>query len=276
MIVQGLAQDAPASAARFVSKNTEHTALSAQLAEAFGNDDFAPLEPREEMLYLIAHHDHGWATLDAAPGIDDQTGLPYNLVQTPLTDLVKTSRGSPDFNEAHSSWCGLLSSMHTYGLYHGRYGMSDKVVLDFIPDEAKPTVNAMLENEIARQSRLSDALADNKWAQPPYLMHNYKLLQFFDTAALYFNLSPPGERGESEFTHIPTSLDTDVTVKVREVESGVYAYSPFPFRAEGIEVHCEGRYLSPDQGRAATKGQDGKTLMANSKIQQQTFTLIAG
>ena len=275
MIVQNPARGSASIAARFVSKNTEHTALCAQLAEAFGNDSFAPLEPRDEMLFLIAHHDQGWAALDAAPEIDEQTGLPYNLVQTPLSDLVNTSRGSPDFNEAHSSWCGLLSSMHTYGLYHGRYGMSDQVVLDVIPNEARPMVGAMLDNEMNRQARLSDALADNKWAQPPFLMHNYKLLQFFDTAALYFNLSAPGERGESEFTHVPSQLGNDVTVRVREVESGVYAYSPFPFREDGITVYCEGRYLTPDSGQARQE-LDGNTVMADSKVEQQTFTLIAG
>ena len=38
------------------------TSFAGQLARLFGNDRFEPVEPREEMLYLIDHHDHGRGT----------------------------------------------------------------------------------------------------------------------------------------------------------------------------------------------------------------------
>ena len=55
---------------------------------------------------------------------DDATGLPYNLVETPAEHITVTSRRSPEFNERHHAYCGLLSSMHSWGLYNGRYGLS--------------------------------------------------------------------------------------------------------------------------------------------------------
>ena len=49
-----------------------------------------------------------------------------------------TSRLSPDFNERHHPYCGLLSSMHSWGLYNGRYGLSKLVLLDNIPPDDRP------------------------------------------------------------------------------------------------------------------------------------------
>ena len=98
---------------------TEHTRFAGQLAEHFGNDVFASVHPREPMLYAVSHHDQGWAPVDAAIGRDASTGLPWNLVKTPVEKLLQTGPGSPEHNESHHAFCGLLVSMHTYGLYCG-------------------------------------------------------------------------------------------------------------------------------------------------------------
>jgi len=126
-------QTAPDGAPRFAILMDEHTALAAQFARAFGNERFEPVQPRDLMLYVIEHHDKGWASYDAAPKTDPKTGLPYNLVDTPAEDITRTSAASPDFNEKKHPYCGLLSSMHSWGLYNGRYGLSDKVLINTIP-----------------------------------------------------------------------------------------------------------------------------------------------
>ncbi|MCE2512003.1 MAG: DUF3891 family protein, partial [Acidimicrobiia bacterium] len=126
MIVQppaGGAADAP----HFVIAMHQHTAFAGSLAAGFGNDAFAGLEPAEPMQYIVDHHDAGWADLDARAPQNPATGLPYNLTATPLAQIVATSAASPKFNEAHHPFSGIISSMHTYGLYCGRYGLSDKI-----------------------------------------------------------------------------------------------------------------------------------------------------
>jgi hypothetical protein len=50
------------------------------------------------------------------------------MARTPTPEVVKTNFGSPDFNEAHHPYCVLLSSMHSVGLYNGRYGFSQFVI----------------------------------------------------------------------------------------------------------------------------------------------------
>ena len=117
-------QSAPAGQPALAIMMHEHTALSGQFARAFGNDRFAPPEPYEPMVYAISHHDAGWAAFDRDPVTDPATGLPYNLVETPAEHIVRTSALSPEFNQRHHPYSGLMSSMHSWGLYNGRYGTS--------------------------------------------------------------------------------------------------------------------------------------------------------
>ena len=67
-----IVQTALDGAARFVIKMSEHTALSNQLADAFGNETFEPVED-EAARFIIANHDAGWADLDAEFRIDPDT-----------------------------------------------------------------------------------------------------------------------------------------------------------------------------------------------------------
>src|SRR5271166_3095508 len=147
-------QTAPAGTPRLAIMMYEHTALCGQFARAFGNDAFEPLAPLELMVYIIAHHDAGWAAFDRDPVTDAKTGLPYNLIETPAEYITVTSRLSPDFNERQHPFCGLMSSMHSWGLYNGRYGLSNMVLIDKIPPHDRPLAQRMLDGELDRQKRL--------------------------------------------------------------------------------------------------------------------------
>jgi hypothetical protein len=265
-----IVQTAPNSQPRFVIEQADHARMAGRLAEAFGNADFAPLEPREPLVFAIAHHDEGWTALDAQAKRDPNTGLPYHLTQTPLPDLLTTNAGSPDFNERHHPLSGLISSMHTWGLYHGRYGLSDFVFIDRIPPELRSKVDALLDAELARQRRLkaqlSGALADEA-----HIFHFYKLLQFFDTLSLYFHTTHESQRSEAEFKNVPRAVGEDVTVSIRPAGDGRYALSPFPFAGESLTAWVEGRHLTP-QPEAVDLAQ----LMQNTAKTRQEYVLISG
>jgi hypothetical protein len=259
----------------FVIPQIAHARMAGQLACAFGNDAFAPPEPRALMEYLAAHHDEGWDEVDRAQTRDPRTGLPYHLTQTPLPDLIKTGCRSPDFNEAHHPFCGLLSSMHTYGLYHGRYGLSDKIFIDHVPLEHKAAVARMLQGELDRQARLKARLAADPataaWVEEQALFTNYKLLQFFDTLALYFHMTHEAARGESHFLHVPRSQTEDVRLTLRPAGDGLYRLSPYPFQTQSLTVSVEGRWLSP-----LPEGADVQAALREAPPAAQTSTLIPG
>ncbi|NKB39190.1 MAG: DUF3891 family protein [Gammaproteobacteria bacterium] len=241
MIIQNSENNLPSSEGRLYIKNVEHAALSGKLAENFGNENFQRPEPYEEIVFLAYHHDHGWLELDENPPLDELTGLPFNLVETPFEYILKTSRASPDFNERHSPFCGLISSMHSYGLYRGRYGLSDAISLDWVPEQSRAALETLLDAELARQKRLKSECADYSETG---LFTAYKFLQFVDACALYFNMNPAGKRGMALFRNVPVSEDKDADIELNETEPGIYRFEPYPFASDTIELYFEGRHLS--------------------------------
>ena len=265
-----IVQTAPEGAPRFVIRMSEHTALSDRLADAFGNDNFeAVTDPAAR--FIIANHDAGWADLDNEFRIDPDTGLPYNLTETPFDLIMGTSSRSPDINEAHDPFAGLLSSMHSWGLYNGRYGLSDIVLLDKVAEQNVAAAEDMLSHEEERQERLKeklrarpetrDKVADDR------LMQAYKQLQFFDTMALYFNRVHEGAREEAVFPHVPNSATTDTDITVTPVAEGRYRVAPWPFAGERLTLEFEGRYMEPSTGTSGP---------ADLPVTTQTVELVAG
>ena len=275
MIIQTQAEERK-DGARFAITLDEHLQLASQFAENFGNDTFARPEPRDYFLYACRWHDKGWKDLDDNPPLDPETGLPYNLVETPIPIITLTGCRSPEYNEAHHAYCGLLDSMHIWGLYNGRYGLSDKVLIDIVPEQYRLAADTMLSTERQRQERLTAVLQDDPdtapWVEEERLFANYKALQFFDTFALYFNCVHPAGRGESTFANVPRGVDDDVSVEVRALGDGVYSLDPYPFRDDGLEVSFTGRHLAPF---GADDKPDMAAVMRETPRERQSARLIA-
>ena len=279
MIIQSAAEERPGErpgGTRFVITLDEHLELVAQLAAQFGNDAFATPAPRDHFLYACRWHDKGWKDLDDNPPLDPATGLPYNLVETPIPIIALTGCRSPEYNEAHHAYCGLLDSMHIWGLYNGRYGLSDKVLIDHVPEKDRLTAETMLNTERQRQKRLTAVLAADPatapWVEEERLFASYKALQFFDTFALYFNCLHPEGRGESTFTNVPRGPGDDIAISVRPLGDGVYGLAPYPFREDGLEVSFTGRYLAPFAPGAAP---DMAAVMRETPRARQSARLVA-
>ena len=269
-------QTAPAGEPRLAVMMHEHTALSGQFARAFGNDRFEPVWPNDLMFYVVSHHDAGWAEFDRDPVTDETSALPYNLVETPAKYLTVTSRRSPDFNERHHPYCGLMSSMHSWGLYNGRYGLSKLVLIDKIPPGDRPLAERMLAGEIDRQSKLKTQIMEDaqtaRWIEKDHLFQNYKQLQFFDTLALYFNRTHPSERPKQEFEHVPLNAREDANVTIRPRSTDVYEVSPFPFAANAAEFAFAGRLIEPGQHQ---KDGGWPSVLRQAPTQWERFRFVA-
>ena len=135
----------------------------------------------------------------------------------------------------------------------------------------------MLDSELARQERLKAKLGANPetagWVEEQCLFRNYKLLQFFDTLALYFNMRHAGEHAEEVFVHVPKSDTVDVDVTLRPTGNGRYTLAPFPFAGDRLETRSEGRYFA-----ALAKGKGPDDLAAalyGQPVEEQVFVLEA-
>jgi 8-oxo-dGTP pyrophosphatase MutT (NUDIX family) len=270
MIVQSAAAGQP----HFVISMAQHTDFAGAMARAFGNEAFEPIAPRDLVLYVIDHHDAGWAPIDAEIGVDPATHLPYNLVGTPRPQVLRTSYGSPDWNERRHPYCGLLSSMHIWGLYNARYGLADAAVRNVPPPEFKPQMDAMLAHQVQRQERLKAELKAKPETVPladeQQIFQNYKQLQFFDLLALYFNLRHAEARGESSFRSVPRNRSEDATVKITPRGNGMYAFDPFPWASDGIEIAFSGRYLEPREEDAAAM----RRRLAERPVEKQVMRFL--
>ena len=248
-------QTAPAGTPRLAIMMYEHTALCRNFAHAFGNARFQPLSPPELMIHVVSNHDAGWFDFDRDPQIDPASGLPYNLAETPPAFITETSRRSPEFNQRQHAYCGLISSMHSWGLYNGRYGLSKVVLLDKVAAKDRPLADTMLNGELERQQRLKAELAQDAearaWIGERKLFQNYKALQFIDTLALYFNRIHPTERVEQSFENVPASPDEDVTITIRPAGDKTYSLAPFPFATQDGEFAFCGRRITPADGHKA-------------------------
>jgi hypothetical protein len=268
-------QTAPAGQPRLAIMMYEHTALSHQFARGFGNDRFEAAQPNDLMFSVTLNHDAGWAEFDRDPVTDPATALPYNLVDTPAEYITVTSRLSPDFNQRQHPFCGLMSSMHSWGLYNGRYGLSSMVLIDRIPPRDRPLAQKMLDGELERQQRLKVELGkDAKTSgliEEKRLFQNYKQLQFFDTLALYFNRIHPSERGEATFEHVPMNASQDATIKVHPRGRDLYELSPYPFAADSAQYAFAGRPIAP--GRHATNG-GWSSVLAKAPTVWECFRLV--
>jgi hypothetical protein len=269
-----IVQTAPRDRPHFVIEQLEHTALAGRFAAAWGNDGFAPLAPHALMLWVVAHHDEGWDLVDAEIGRDADSGLPWNLVRTPIPAILRAGARSPELAERSHPFSGLLVSMHVYGLYCGRYGLSDKVFVDTVPAEHKPAVEELLTRELARQDRLRQRLADDpelaQYVFEEALFHNYKLLQFFDTLALYFNCTHDAARDRVRFTNVPRRRGDEVTITIERIDEKLYRLAPYPFARPRLTFGCAGRFVAPQPART-----DVVRLLGTLPVEHETFTLVA-
>lgn len=270
-------QTAPSNSPRLAIMMYEHNALCLQFAHAFGNAKFERLDPPDLMIHVISHHDAGWIDFDRDPKIDPATGIPYNLVDTPPEQITSTSRLSPDFNERQHPYCGLISSMHSWGLYNGRYGLSKLVLLDKIAEKDRPVADKMLNSELERQKRLKTEMAADaearSWLDERKIFQNYKALQFLDTLALYFNRIHPSERVAQTFENVPVSKEQDTTVTIAPAGDKTYSLSPFPMASSGSEFAFCGRRIVPADGNR----QGGwPAALRELPAEWEYFRLVAG
>jgi len=246
-----IVQPTPRAEAATIIRNVDHAIAAGVLARAFGNDRFRPSYPAALMAFVASNHEEGWRKLDDAPLRNPKTGLPYHLGQTPPEQLILKSVASPNFNERHHPWCGLLSSMHSWGLYNGRYGISDAISIDQRPAAYARRIEQMLGDECARQERLKASLRQDQsmaaWVEPEALFASYKLLEFFDTLSLWWQMTHHELRERALFTHVPASVGEDLTLEITPTGPNSARLSPYPFSYSPLRLECRVRVLFPVQ-----------------------------
>jgi len=125
-------QSAPPNEKRFISTMIQHLDLCNQYVRAFGNGEFEPPDPYEEMVYIVGHHE---------PPVARFQRVPARLLR-------------PTVQHAQ------------LGLYNERYGLTQFQVLGGgrsvpPPPGEEETVKGLLDGEVTRQERLKAEFGAN-------------------------------------------------------------------------------------------------------------------
>src|SRR5512146_658467 len=62
---------------------TAHAWVSGQLAQAWGNERFGQVEPREAVCLAAEQHDIGWTLWEPEPVLNAATGYPHAFLELP-------------------------------------------------------------------------------------------------------------------------------------------------------------------------------------------------
>ncbi len=90
----------------------EHARLAGELAKHWGAGPFARLEPRDELVWAIAHHDDGWRDWDENPQVDPRSGRPRSFTEMEIDDSVSIWTGSIETAAAAGPLEGYVVAGH--------------------------------------------------------------------------------------------------------------------------------------------------------------------
>ncbi len=230
-----------------------HAWLSGQLARAWGNDDFPPAEPREEVVLGAEQHDVGWALFDLDPGYSVESGLPRSFLELSVEEHLEIWRTAPDRLLSVSACAALVVSLHGASLSELRLrGEQDR----------REQLQRHVEHERTRQRELRALLGMSK-RQTERIQRQMWTWDGL-SLALCHEWDPFTARD------VPASKGL-VDIELRRSDGGALTLDPWPFSQPRLEVRCEARRLAaryedePAMRRALEKAERVPLL----------FTLIA-
>lgn len=153
-------------------RQTDHAAAAGRLAEAWGNDEIPPLQPRDPVIRAIAHHDDGWSGFDDPPRFDPSAGAPHTYRNQPIDDQLEIAKRSVERVAALHPYAGWLVSRHFASFHAGR---GDPGRTRWVVEQIGTRARLLAE---ARPEVGRDAL------HPHVLEGNFDRLQLLDAVSL--------------------------------------------------------------------------------------------
>jgi hypothetical protein len=244
-----------------------HAWLCGQLARAWGNERFGAVQPLAEVALGAEQHDVGMGRWDLAPARNPQTGLPQSFMEMGAAANAELWLQGPRRLVSQSRYAALLAIKHGRRLYE-RFDLARAT-----PDEAA-AVTAFLRHAAELELALLAALEGDPftapYAAPTVVARNSSLLWTWDLISLALLL----DWAPRTLQAVPTAGEGTVDIALAAVSADppVASLGPWPFAADEVRVHCEGRRL--------TRGCDDAAGLARALDEAPwetvQFTLVPG
>jgi Protein of unknown function (DUF3891) len=248
----------------WLTTHPDHAKLAAAFAEHWGNDRFAPPEPRAHVLKAIAAHGDGWASRDAAPQITLEgkpsafstalVGKYPTFEEIDLADYLAVRDRAVKVVAVSDGYAALLVSMYTYNLLTTRV---DRSVL--VPEQLQ-LLDAFLADQKALQQTLFASIQEDRGLSVDEKSREriddlFRLLQACDCLSFLTCVD----------YHKPATLLYPLRLK----EGGV---EPVMVESLGERYFCLTPYpldVSPVTVEFPTRHVEGKTFASVEGLQQQ-------
>jgi hypothetical protein len=212
-----------------ITRQTDHMAQVARMAERWGNARFPAPAHREETIRAAGLHDAGWRVWEDAPTLLPETGRPRNFTEIERPVHAAFYREGVESAVAVDSYTGLLASLHASVLYAGVEGWDIPTLTPPDNPDRSAVERDFIEQQTALQGRLRSTLASHpRYAAsmaPDRLWPAYLRLRAWDRLSLYFLYRG---LGDGEIDHIPGN-EGQTTVLLRQTGPRSAVADPWPF-----------------------------------------------
>ena len=224
----------------------DHALIAGELAESFGNDNFASPIPREQALLGVSLHDCGWPLHDDEPTLNADS-RPLDVFESPRDIAFKVWTASVERAAQKDHYAGLLVSLHVLSLSvlateYAKEGGS----FDMDDPKNRFAVVKFQQREIERQEDLrvqlglrsektphKAAVKEMKQGAEDQLQFNFALLQVMDQISLAACCTEP-----------PTSISREIPPRPGEVgiklvlarNGDDVLVDPWPFAQPEVEL----------------------------------------
>jgi Protein of unknown function (DUF3891) len=225
---------------RLAISQPAHSWVSGQLARAWGNEVFSGFQPFEQICYAAEQHDVGFLQWEAAPTLNQATGLPHTFDDLPEQVHFEIWRTGIFQLRAVCPYASLIVSLHFCNLcerFHSRPG--DR-------DHSGP--GAFLKEQREYQQEVRNSLHTDPFLKKA--LENDVLVYHRDLIATWDYLSLELCRGRSnQFTvpEVPIWGKERAEIRVHNVDDlgNVWKVDPWPFNSRIFAAVCEARWVCP-------------------------------
>jgi len=227
-----------------------HARLAGQFAQAWGNADFAPPEPRSDVLLAVARHDDAWLERDALPCLG-RAGRPaafsselvgtYNAFEDiQLADYLRVRGKATETVAADNPYAAILVSMHTLNL------LTEQADLTQLSASDLALHTLFVEQQRARQQALIAHVSKSHLRQPSRLTGQldqaFRFLQACDSLSLVACVRYP-KTIALRHRH-PRRDGTSTILDCQPLGNDVYRVHPYPFAQDELSFDLPFRRVS--------------------------------
>ncbi|MCI0598568.1 MAG: DUF3891 family protein [Beijerinckiaceae bacterium] len=222
-----------------------HAWLSGQLARAWGNGQFAPPEPYDEVCLAAEQHDIGWHGWETRPALDTGTGLPQEFCKVPAKTHLALWREGVRRARAFGRYPALLVSLHAGTIYSRYFDFEQASV------ETAKAVRLFLAGQHRCQARIVTSLRSDpnmyEHASAEIIERNRLLIAALDWISLEICW---GVKKDTTIPDVPMAGDERTGLRLTPRDGNELAVDPWPFREASLAVRAEGKRLT---GRYSTQ-----------------------